>query len=367
MQSAIESDAELPPAHGGDLSIFEYILTISVVLISIIVIWISSKNWRIERTIFGQGPGVLEPLRAPINDVEISHSESGRPQDEAGGIPDEEGHPIISPPLLHPSETASLQVKNSTDTLEKHTESNQSKKEADDRRHAKHELRSQSQISASDMLKDLLGDTKIELEKPHLLDISEGIAPSARDPHLENIQPQPAGATQSANCGSSAKVGDYGSLLVGVHHTIHIPGFSTNSVSNYPSNDDHRNEFRSPSDHPQDGRSSSGYRTLSGYNTHSSLSNIIKTEITLIDKSYHKSIADLIPHNKKLHVLYVGLTKLQPLDREDPNVYGVRIRDPEFRRGETDLSTYKPSMAATITEVLDVGGVDKFGRGEIKL
>jgi len=111
-----------------------------------------------------------------------------------------------------------------------------------------------------------------------------------------------------------------------------------------------------------------GYRSLSAFNRHtSSKNNGTRSFAYLVGRRYHDATKELVSKNKNLHVLYIGFTKFKPLEVEDSNVIGVRIRDTEFNKVTDDINTYRPSDIAIITEIIDIGGVDKNGLGEIKI
>jgi len=80
----------------------------------------------------------------------------------------------------------------------------------------------------------------------------------------------------------------------------------------------------------------------------------------LVGMKYHDALSTMTEYT--LHPLYVSLGSKMPLSSYSSKVIGVRIKDPLF-----DESTKIPSTDATITEIIDVGGVDVRDMGIIKL
>jgi hypothetical protein len=80
----------------------------------------------------------------------------------------------------------------------------------------------------------------------------------------------------------------------------------------------------------------------------------------LVNKLYYDALKDVNRDNYNLRPLYIGTRSL--IDEHytfDKNVIGVRISDDQF-----DIESKRPSSSAIITEIIDIGGVDIYGRGK---
>jgi hypothetical protein len=80
----------------------------------------------------------------------------------------------------------------------------------------------------------------------------------------------------------------------------------------------------------------------------------------ICNKSYSSAVDIARDLGYQLHVLYVGLSGKMPRSERSGTVIGVRIRDPQYQKDT-------PSKFATVVEVIDVGGVDVYDIGVIKL
>ena len=63
-----------------------------------------------------------------------------------------------------------------------------------------------------------------------------------------------------------------------------------------------------------------------------------------------------------VHPIYVGAGEKMPALKYSGTTLGVRVRDEKF-----DPVTKKISTLATVTEIIDVGGVDAKDRGMVRL
>ena len=80
----------------------------------------------------------------------------------------------------------------------------------------------------------------------------------------------------------------------------------------------------------------------------------------LVNKLYYDAVRDVNRDNYNLRPLYIGTRSL--IDEHytfDKNIIGVRISDDKF-----NFEGKRPSLDAIITEIIDIGGVDIYGRGK---
>jgi len=92
--------------------------------------------------------------------------------------------------------------------------------------------------------------------------------------------------------------------------------------------------------------------------------NIITSFRDLIGKNYYDARNIAIERDFSLYPIYVGMKKMK-----EPEYFadqlGVRIKDEELSYYSD--GTPRPSMNAIITEIIDVGGNDRNGKGSINL
>jgi hypothetical protein len=80
----------------------------------------------------------------------------------------------------------------------------------------------------------------------------------------------------------------------------------------------------------------------------------------LVNKLYYDAVRDVNRDNYNLRPLYIGTRSLiNEYYIFDKNIIGVRISDDKF-----DIVSKRPSLDAIITEIIDIGGIDIYGRGK---
>lgn len=84
----------------------------------------------------------------------------------------------------------------------------------------------------------------------------------------------------------------------------------------------------------------------------------------LVGQNYYDACNIANDRNYFLHPIYVGLKKTRERDYSG-DVIGVRIKDEDLTY--TAEGNPKPSGAAIITELIDIGGNDRFNRGALNL